>query len=71
MSEYECNPERSIDMIDNALQKFNRNGDVLLPDQRAIYTNLGNFLKNKEVLEAGCGLGFGANIMKNQGSYGS
>ncbi len=60
---YQCNPERHIDMVQEAFGRFRFSRDVLLPEQRAIYGNLAAELVGETVLEAGCGCGFGTAIL--------
>lgn len=50
-------------MLRFAVEKFESIGDVLYPEQRSIYNSLGKRLSGKYVIDIGCGIGIGTNIL--------
>tara|TARA_Y100000034_G_scaffold115279_1_gene152274 strand:- start:1028 stop:1654 length:627 start_codon:yes stop_codon:yes gene_type:complete len=60
---YTCNEEAQVSMAVTAVRRFINSGLVLLREQRQIYQNLSFKLKNKSVIEYGCGTGVGSYLI--------
>jgi 2-polyprenyl-3-methyl-5-hydroxy-6-metoxy-1,4-benzoquinol methylase len=66
------NPEKDQDRVADTVDHFNRFGYVMFPQQRKIYQQISNHIKDTDwsVLEAGCGNGVGSAIIeRTQGCY--
>lgn len=62
-----ANPYQAQDRAFDAFDQFDRFGCVMFPQQDAVYRQLGERLKGKIVLEAGCGNGVGTALLDRAG----
>ena len=63
-SGYQYNPESDEDnMLVISFQRFQFENRILLPEQEAMYEYIAESVKKKKVLEYGCGIGIGSNII--------
>lgn len=60
MPAYQENPETELPLLSRMVSRFNKCGRVLPTEQETIYRALQPIVRQRSVLEAGCGLGFGA-----------
>jgi len=63
---YTRNPRLPQDMIHHAAGRFDSTGFLLPPRQRTIYENIARATGKKSILEAGCGIGAGAHILRGR-----
>jgi len=59
----ETNPELEQDRAFDTYDHFQQFGFVMFPQQREIYNRLAEVVKDKTVLEAGCGAGIGTAML--------
>lgn len=60
------NQPRRQDMVAHAFGRFDSTGFILPPAQREIYRGIARATGRKSILEVGCGIGAGANILRGQ-----
>lgn len=63
---YVKNPITPQDMIEHAFDRFQRTGDIIPVAQDFIYQNIARATGHKSLLEAGCGIGVGTNILRGR-----
>ena len=59
------NPELDQDRINDLFTTFEKYHYAMFPQQEAIYYNIRRFIDTRSVIEAGCGIGTGAEIMSH------
>lgn len=64
---YRPNPERSADWVERSVSRFRQWGSLIPPIQRSIYLSLAKSIPPCRILDAGCGLGVGSNILHQNG----
>lgn len=58
------NPERDQDRLTVTVELFRRTGQVLFPENLRIYQILAFLLRDKNVLDVGCGIGSGSALLE-------
>lgn len=67
--EYIEHDEVDQDKFVQTYEMFRDYNTVIYPDQLKIYQNIANFIKGKQVLEVGCGMGIGTAILERGCDY--
>jgi len=68
MESVQTNPELEQDRAFDTFDHFQKFGFVMFPQQREIYNRLAEVVKDKIVLEVGCGAGIGTAILNRKAS---
>lgn len=66
MNDQTTNPEIEQDRVFDTVDHFKKFGCIMFKQQVAIYENIAQRIKGKEVIEAGCGNGLGTAILNRQ-----
>ena len=66
-SPYTPNPERAMNAATLAWERLTQGGPAMFPEQIAIYRHLAQRLRGQRVLDVGCGMGLGTNILAHWG----
>jgi len=64
---YHPNPERPMNAAALAWERLTHGGPAMFPEQVAIYHHLAQHLRGQRVLDVGCGIGIGTNILAHWG----
>jgi len=64
---YQSNPERSMHAAALVWERLTQGGPAMFPEQVAIYRHLAQRFRGQRVLDVGCGLGIGTNILAHWG----
>ena len=58
------NPERDQDRVEDTIDHFRRFGFIMFPEQKKIYRYIKTYMEDGSILEAGCGMGLGAYMIR-------
>lgn len=68
-AEYKPNHESSENMVAKMVQRYETRGAVMPPEQREIYQKVSEMVTGLTVIDVGCGLGIGANIISREARF--
>mgnify|MGYP001607997666 CR=1 FL=1 len=66
-SPYTPNPERPMNAAMFAWERLAHGGPAIFPEQVAIYRHLAHRLRGQRVVDVGCGMGIGTNVLAHWG----
>jgi len=64
---YQSNPERPMNAAALAWERLTYGGPAMFPEQVAIYRHLAQRFRGQQILDVGCGMGIGTNILAHWG----
>ena len=64
---YTPNPERPMNAAERAWERMAQGGPAIWPEQLAIYRHLARRLCGRRVVDVGCGMGIGTNVLAHWG----
>ena len=66
---YQSNPERPMNVAALAWERLTYGGPAMFPEQIAIYRHLAHCLRGQRVVDVGCGMGIGTNLLAYWGCH--
>lgn len=63
MTTIACNPEQLQRKVSESYRLFQKTGRVTYPEQRAAYRNISRRVCGNDVVDVGCGIGWGSSIL--------
>ena len=66
---YTPNPERAMNAAALAWERLTHGGPAMFPEQVAIYRNVAQRSRGRRVLDVGCGIGVGTNVLSHWGCH--
>lgn len=67
--EYQANAESSEDMVKKLFERFEKREAVMPPEQRMIYQKISEMVTGLNVIDIGCGVGVGTNILGREARF--